>query len=352
MALFPHNRSDGLAYNPVRFAGNFNSYQNHWDYGSRFNRFYGETFSKLSATPVGYYAGGARILPITAGALGGTSSQPVTVSVSGALNEGRNISGSTAISFTVNGADLLLSALISGTSTLTVTLNSPALGAAVGIQGSTSFALTPNTPILGALAGLFGEATVSVNAQGLVTATGNMSGDITPYTELSPQSLAAAVWNALASNYNDAGTMGNKLNTASSGGVDLNALSEAVWEYGTRTLTEGGGGGTVDPAQVWEYPNRTLSFYPITSLPTPEMMAEEIAKKLKESKVKKDGKEDEWKKKLMDIAEAIEKKAAQIPELAKESTLVSNTEAVLETKKAVGKVKNDTALIPLLIETD
>lgn len=34
---------------------------------------------------------------------------------------------------------------------------------------------------------------------------------------------------------------GAKLNTASSGGVDLNALAQAVWEYATRTLTAGAG---------------------------------------------------------------------------------------------------------------
>jgi hypothetical protein len=102
---------------------------------------------------------------------------------------------------------------------------------------------------------------------------------------------------------------------------------------------------------IWEYANRTLTFYPITSLPTPEMMADEIAKRLKDTK-KKDGNEDEWKKKLLELAESIKKKADKIPELAKESTLLTATETVVETKEKVGKIKNDTALIPLLIKTD
>lgn len=68
-----------------------------------------------------------------------------------------------------------------------------------------------------------------------------MQGEWTPFTELSPENLARAVWEAIASEYNDTGTMGNKLNTASSGGVDMTALSQAVWEYTTRTLTSGGG---------------------------------------------------------------------------------------------------------------
>ena len=47
-------------------------------------------------------------------------------------------------------------------------------------------------------------------------------------TELTADSLAAAMWLALAADYNDAGTMGNKLNTASSGGVDMDALAQAI----------------------------------------------------------------------------------------------------------------------------
>ena len=52
--------------------------------------------------------------------------------------------------------------------------------------------------------------------------------------------------------------MGAKLNTASSGGVDMNALAQAVWEYATRTLTSGGSGGAT-PQEIWEYTNRTLT---------------------------------------------------------------------------------------------
>ena len=45
-----------------------------------------------------------------------------------------------------------------------------------------------------------------------------MSASITPYTALSPQTLAAGVWNALAASYNTSGTMGQKLNAAGTSG--------------------------------------------------------------------------------------------------------------------------------------
>jgi len=45
-----------------------------------------------------------------------------------------------------------------------------------------------------------------------------MSASITPFTELSPQNLAAEVWNSIAADFNTAGTMGNKMNSAASAG--------------------------------------------------------------------------------------------------------------------------------------
>ena len=46
------------------------------------------------------------------------------------------------------------------------------------------------------------------------------------------------IWNATAANYNTAGTFGNKLNTASSGGVDYSALADAVRTELTPELTQ------------------------------------------------------------------------------------------------------------------
>jgi hypothetical protein len=68
-----------------------------------------------------------------------------------------------------------------------------------------------------------------------------MTGLATSAEALSPQSLAAAVWNTIATEYNTSGTMGNKLNSAASGGVDYNSLAQSVWEYVDRSLTTGTG---------------------------------------------------------------------------------------------------------------
>ena len=59
------------------------------------------------------------------------------------------------------------------------------------------------------------SGTVAVDA----TAYASMSCDITTVSELSPQSLAAAVWNSLVTSFQDAGTMREAMATAGSGGL-------------------------------------------------------------------------------------------------------------------------------------
>jgi hypothetical protein len=57
--------------------------------------------------------------------------------------------------------------------------------------------------------------------QAITVATGGSS--------ISPQTISDSVWNASANSYNTSGTTGNKLNSASAGGVDYAALGLAVW---------------------------------------------------------------------------------------------------------------------------
>jgi len=59
-------------------------------------------------------------------------------------------------------------------------------------------------------------------------ATGQLAANITGQSALSPDSLASAVWSALAAQYNVNGTMGQKLNSAAAGGIDYAALAAAV----------------------------------------------------------------------------------------------------------------------------
>ncbi len=48
---------------------------------------------------------------------------------------------------------------------------------------------------------------------------------------LTTSAIAAEVWTTLAAAYNAAGSMGQKLNSAASGGVDYADLAAAVWAH-------------------------------------------------------------------------------------------------------------------------
>lgn len=66
------------------------------------------------------------------------------------------------------------------------------------------------------LATIMGSGEIIISSE--LDAKGFMEASITPFTELSPQSLAAGVWNSIASQYNSTGTMGEKLNAAGTAG--------------------------------------------------------------------------------------------------------------------------------------
>jgi hypothetical protein len=97
-----------------------------------------------------------------------------------------------------------------------------------------------------------------------IRATANLSGtaEVGASDPLSPSSLAAAVWNALAASYVAAGSMGEKLNAAGSGS-SASDIADAVWDealsgHATAGSTgealadaaSGGGGGGATPADV------------------------------------------------------------------------------------------------------
>lgn len=123
----------------------------------------------------------------------------------------------------------LLSSGINAEATLTGT--SSAVADIAGIKNATA-TITAGGDITAALTAI---GNIVASLQGTSTTTANtsaiadISASITPYTALSPESLAASVWNALAVAYNTSGTMGEKLNSAG-GGSSPTDIANAVWD--------------------------------------------------------------------------------------------------------------------------
>lgn len=172
--------------------------------------------------------------------------------------------GSATISITTNTPDGQLITSGSGSASFAITTNTPLLTASINAAGEASFAITTNTPLLGAIADLTASATVSITTNtpqiyplndssplrtgdayisitGSLTsyAVGHMTGTTDVTDVVTNASVARAVWDELLATHDITGSSGKALATASSGGVDPSLLAQAVWEYVTRSLTEG-----------------------------------------------------------------------------------------------------------------
>jgi hypothetical protein len=109
------------------------------------------------------------------------------------------------------------------------TVVSPAIEMLAQLSSTLSGSGTVTEAHLTGLALLAGEIVGYGEATGIIRSDMYMSADITSAGEVvTAQSCAQAVWSAVAAAFNEPGTTGNKLNTASSGGVDINSLVDAI----------------------------------------------------------------------------------------------------------------------------
>lgn len=74
------------------------------------------------------------------------------------------------------------------------------------------------TASLNLIAFVVSELTGSGTMSGTFFGTASLEANISSSSTLSPENLAAAVWNSIAASFNTAGTMGNKMNSAASAG--------------------------------------------------------------------------------------------------------------------------------------
>lgn len=204
------------------------------------NRF--TKFNATAATPNGYLAPVAWVLPKVAGGLGSNLQITGELSTTNAgLVSGypvqANLTGQGLLTNASLGAIVGLLASLSGTGMITnanatsaaaIVANFSATGTITDaeIQVIASIFCVANLSGLGTLTdaqlGAIVDLTSSLSAVETVSAnpfaTFNLEADIASFTELSPQNLAEAVWSAQAADFNSAGTMGEKLNDAGAAG--------------------------------------------------------------------------------------------------------------------------------------
>jgi hypothetical protein len=188
--------------------------------------FFSEYWSSQTAIPAG---GSAPFVVTTAIKEGGFSSR-ITFRFSHTANAlaQKDIVGTTSMVFDANSS-LDIVSFLQGLSTLTFSDTTDVIAVSnldgtIPMVFSTSANLAISVPLDCAITFAFSSNTV-------LRGTASIEVEITPFTELSPQNLANAVWSAIAASNNEVGSMGEKLNDA---GSASNPLTEIV--EGTLTL--------------------------------------------------------------------------------------------------------------------
>lgn len=193
------------------------------------NQFAGQGItSQVASVPDGCRAPVAWIMPRKAGGMSSRGG----IGGSGGINpvlilalEGEAVLDGQGDITAFGGLIVNMLATITGSGTISAANVQAFLNLVATITGSGGVASASALRGLGALiAQIAGQGTVVSTATG----QGNMGATIRGYGDLTPEGLRDSVWSALAAQYNVAGTMGNKLNSAASGGVDYGSMADAV----------------------------------------------------------------------------------------------------------------------------
>ena len=207
-------------------------------------RFTNTNWLKQEGVPHGY-GPRAYVIAQTSGGLASDTIIAGAAAAGGALAAGKAAEAALTGAGTITGADLAL--IVSAVAALagTGTLAADAIGkldAAADLAGAGTL-----TGPLGALAGaaaiIAGAGTLAADTDGPAF----MSADVTPYTDLSPESLARAVWAAEQAGYLAPGTFGYNLDAPVSsiggGSITEEGIADAVWDEAVAGHTTDGSFG-------------------------------------------------------------------------------------------------------------
>jgi hypothetical protein len=252
LAIWPAGSQTARGFNPYKFTGSPALFSGH----PVNKRGVFTVMPKTMAAPDGYSAGGAYVMPYTAG---GMSSWQGSITLQGAGNvlAGGPMIGEGQVTFTGDGnVSLVIS--MSGDGGITLT-GSGGVSLTIGLSGGGSWVVSGSGG-LSMIIPIDGAGSFGITGAGDVKGDLAMEGSWSPFTELSPQSLATAVWSALAAQNNEPGTMGDLLNAAGGGGISgavIEQIVDAVWE---RVGSNGAQyGATLTAAEKWAKLSAALS---------------------------------------------------------------------------------------------
>ena len=206
-----------------------------WFKGGSLNMFYdgdsavaGQT--EKAAFNVGYLPPYSWVLAPKSGGLSSHRNTSIDFDQTAAIAGGLPGSGSATITFTETATGGLI---VSGSGSASITLSATGQILSVAAASGSATITLSGTALLGALGGIAGQAGITLSPSATIKAIGLLSGLSTNETEFSAAALANAVWQAVAADYNAAGTMGQKLNGAGSAGDPWSADVDGGYAEGT-----------------------------------------------------------------------------------------------------------------------
>lgn len=222
------------ASNPMRYMGGANVINNVWTgRGYDTNKLNQSTsFGDLASLPNGYYPPYCWMMPRFAGGM--SAHRRVFITLDGAANGamGRYVIAAAETAITINATGI--GGLIAGAIATGAILVSAGgdIVAIIAADGSALITLNGSADID---ADGFGDATAQVMIDGDLVSygVGWMQGTTEDLSGLTAASIAAAVWTTLASSFDVAGTMGEKLNNAASAGDPWGTTLPGAYADGT-----------------------------------------------------------------------------------------------------------------------
>lgn len=168
------------------------------------------------------------------GLIGGSATSTITITpVSAAVTTVIQGTATAPITITPGTATATAIAQATATAPITITPTAAQVIGVIGASADSTITITPVSALLGAIIDAAASANITftgtASQSSIAWATASAGGP----TALSPEGLAQAVWEAIAVDNNDPGTMGEKMNNAASAGDPWGTVVPGAYVAGT-----------------------------------------------------------------------------------------------------------------------
>lgn len=189
---------------------------------------------RKAGRPYGFYGSRSRYKPIEAGAMVSRFRCIVALDATASGAEGRSMIAAATLALDASAIGGLIAGGVAS-ATLAIDGQAELSGVVKGIASAT--VALDGAAQIAAIGHLAASGEIAIDGDADMYAIGWMVATDDVSTTLTADGIASAVWNSALVEFQVNGSAGKALSSASSGGVDLDLMAQAVWAYVARTLT-------------------------------------------------------------------------------------------------------------------